>query len=57
LQTKEDKKAVEESNNKKGQKRQFTNKVGLSDDLNSEMFGFNAQVNKPREPREEREPR
>jgi len=57
LQTKEDKKAIEDGNNKKSQKRQFINKVGLSDDLNSGLFGFNTQVNKPREPREEREPR
>lgn len=61
LETKEDKKATEDNQkgNKKG-RRQYNDKVGLSDNLNSELFGFNAQQPKPvenREPRENREQR
>lgn len=65
LQTKEDKKAEEEGGQKAGKKnrRQYNDKVGLSENLNSELFGFNAQQTKPvekeehREHREHREPR
>ena len=63
LQTKEDKKAEEEESKdgKKGRK-QNKNKVGMAENLNSELFGFNAAVQpkpaeQPREPREHREPR
>lgn len=60
LQTKEDKKASEEEQkaDKKQNRRQNNEKVGLSEHLNSDLFGFNAQPPKPeREPREQREPR
>jgi ribonuclease E len=59
LQTKEDKKASEEEQKgEKKQNRRQTEKVGPSESLNSELFGFNAQPPKPeREPREQREPR
>jgi hypothetical protein len=43
LQTKEDKKAEEATTGNKKQKREFNNKIGMNDNLNSELFGFNAE--------------
>lgn len=56
LETKEDKKATEEQPQKGGKKnrRQFNDKVGMSENLNSELFGFNSVQPKPAEPREQR---
>lgn len=64
LETKEDKKNSEQQpTGGKKQKRQFNEKVGVSENLNSELFGFNAvqpkrqereQQGERREPREHR---